>query len=117
MLFRSGLPGDLSSGSRFIRAAFTKLNSVSKDSENESVSQFFHILNNVSHPRGLVHLGDNKYEITVYSSCMNADKGIYYYTSYENSAINAVYMHNEDLDGNKLIKFKLNKELYINKQN
>lgn len=37
-----GLPGDLSSQSRFIRAAFVKMNSVSKEEEKESVSQFFH---------------------------------------------------------------------------
>lgn len=36
-----GLPGDLSSQSRFIRAAFVKMNSVSKEEEKESVSQFF----------------------------------------------------------------------------
>jgi len=39
-----GLPGDLSSPSRFVRAAFTKMNSVSGSSELESVNQFFHIL-------------------------------------------------------------------------
>ena len=42
-----GLPGDLSSQSRFIRAAFVKMNSVSKEEEKESVSQIFHILNSV----------------------------------------------------------------------
>ena len=36
-----GLPGDLSSASRFARVAFTKMNSVSGDSEEESVGQFF----------------------------------------------------------------------------
>lgn len=35
-----GLPGDLSSTSRFARVAFTKLNSQSGDTEEESVSQF-----------------------------------------------------------------------------
>ena len=36
-----GLPGDLSSQSRFVRAAFVKMNSISGDGEKESVSQFF----------------------------------------------------------------------------
>lgn len=112
-----GLPGDLSSASRFIRAAFTKLNSVSGEEESESVSQFFHILGNVSHPKGLVHLDDNKYEITVYTSCMNLNRGIYYYTTYGNSSISAVDIKNENLNSAELISFKLNKELYINKQN
>ncbi len=39
-----GLPGDLSSMSRFVRVAFVKMNSLSKEDECESVSQFFHIL-------------------------------------------------------------------------
>ena len=42
-----GLPGDLSSQSRFVRVAFTKMNSISGESEKESVSQFFHILGSV----------------------------------------------------------------------
>ncbi|MBE6731091.1 MAG: choloylglycine hydrolase family protein [Ruminococcaceae bacterium] len=112
-----GLPGDLSSASRFIRAAFTKLNSVSGEEENESVSQFFHILGNVSHPRGLVYLGDNKYEITVYTGCMNLSRGVYYYTTYENSAINAVDMKNENLENSELIRFPLINKLNIFKHN
>lgn len=49
-----GLPGDLSSVSRFVRAAFTRLNAVSGPSEAESVSQFFHILGSVAQSRGCV---------------------------------------------------------------
>lgn len=98
-----GMPGDLSSPSRFVRAAFTKLNSVSGDSESESISQFFHILNSVAQQRGCVHLGNGQYEMTIYSSCCNTDKGIYYYTTYENSQITGVDMHRENLDGTELI--------------
>lgn len=43
-----GLPGDLSSASRFARVAFTKSNARSGASELESVSQFFHILGSVT---------------------------------------------------------------------
>ena len=102
-----GLPGDLSSQSRFVRAAFTKMNSVSKDGEIESVSQFFHILNAVEQQRGCCDLGDGKYEITIYTSCCNADKGIYYYTTYDNHQISAIDMHKENLDRNALICFPL----------
>ncbi len=104
-----GLPGDNSSASRFVRAAFTKLNSVSGESENESVCQFFHILGTVSQTRGCVRMGD-KLERTVYTSCCNADKGIYYYTTYENSRIVGVDMHREDLDGAKLVSYPLKYE-------
>lgn len=102
-----GLPGDLSSASRFVKAAYTKLNSVSGDSESESISQFFHILNSVFQQRGCVHLGDDKYEVTIYSSCCNADKGIYYYRTYENSQITGVDMHRENLEGSGLISYPL----------
>lgn len=112
-----GLPGDLSSMSRFVRAAFTKMNSVSGDSELESVSQFFHILGSVQQQRGCCVLQDGKCEITLYTSCCNADKGIYYYTTYDNHQISAVDMHRTDLNGVKLIRFKPIYEEKINFQN
>ena len=97
-----GLPGDLSSQSRFVRAAFVKLNSVSGSGEKESVNQFFHILGSVEQQRGCCKLENGKYEITVYSSCINADKGIYYYTTYENRAVRRVCMHSADIGGSEL---------------
>lgn len=112
-----GLPGDLSSQSRFVRAAFVKMNSVSGDSEQESVSQFFHILHSVDQQRGCCDLGNGQYEITIYTSCCNADKGIYYYTAYNNHQITAVDIHKENLNGDKLIRYPLIKEEQINMQN
>lgn len=112
-----GLPGDLSSQSRFVRAAFVKMNSVSGDSEQESVSQLFHILHSVDQQRGCCDLGNGQYEITIYTSCCNADKGIYYYTAYNNHQITAVDIHKENLNGDKLIRYPLIKEEQINMQN
>ena len=103
----SGLPGDFSSLSRFVQAVFIKEHAVNGDSEGESVSQFFHILNAVAQPRGCVRLEDGKYVITIYSCCINTDKGIYYYTTYENSQIHTVDMHRENLDSAALISFPL----------
>lgn len=100
-----GMPGDWSSQSRFVKAAFLKMNSVCGDSEKESVSQFFHILGAVEHPRGCVMMEDDLYEITVYSSCCNTDKGIYYYRTYEDFQIKSVDMHLENLDGEQLIPY------------
>lgn len=111
-----GLPGDLSSLSRFVKAAYIKLNSVSKASEAESVSQMFHILGSVEQQRGCVITGD-KYEITVYTSCCNTDKCIYYYTTYDNRQITAVDMYKEDLEGKEIIQYPLIKEQQIRVQN
>ena len=102
-----GLPGDLSSQSRFVRVAFTKMHAVSGDSEKESVSQFFHILGSVDQQRGCCDVGEGKYEITLYTSCCNAQKGIYYYTTYENHQITAVDMHRENLEGSELARYPL----------
>ncbi|MCI7792518.1 MAG: choloylglycine hydrolase [Lachnospiraceae bacterium] len=102
-----GLPGDLSSQSRFVRVAFTKLNSVSGESEAESVSQFFHILGSVDQQRGCCEVAEGAYEITIYTSCCNTEKGIYYYTTYENHQITGVDMHKENLDDSHLVHYKL----------
>ena len=102
-----GLPGDLSSQSRFVREAFVRANAVSGSSEAESVSQFFHILGAVDQPRGCCEVKDGQYEITIYTSCCNADKGIYYYTTYENHQISAVCMHRENLDSDQLCRYPM----------
>ena len=102
-----GLPGDLSSMSRFVRAAFTKLNSLSESGEAESVGQFFHILGSVEQVRGCCEVAQDKYEITIYTSCFNADKGVYYYTTYNNRRITAVDMHRENLDSDSLARYPM----------
>ena len=112
-----GLPGDLSSQSRFVRAAFVKMNSVSGTSETESISQFFHILGSVAQPRGCCHVGEGQYETTIYTSCCNASKGIYYYTTYDNHQITAVNMHKEKLDDVFLVRYPLIRGEQIYMQN
>ncbi len=112
-----GLPGDLSSASRFVKASFTKLNSRCGTSEAESVSQFFHILGSVEQQRGCVRMGEGKYEVTIYSSCCNVDRGIYYYTTYDNRQITAVDMHRADLEGSKLLTYPMIREQNILAQN
>lgn len=111
-----GLPGDYSSASRFVRAVFAKMNSVCDDADASSVHQFFHILGAVAMPRGCLMVG-GKPEITVYSSCCNTDKGVYYYTTYENNRIIGVDIHREDLDGTKLVSYPLVAEQQIAIQN
>jgi choloylglycine hydrolase len=112
-----GLPGDWSSQSRFVRAAFVKENSVSEKTEAESVSQFFYILGSVTQIKGCCQLEDGKYEITIYTSCINANKGIYYYKTYHNHQITAIDMKKEKLDSNKLIHYPLITENQIKFQN
>lgn len=112
-----GLPGDLSSQSRFVKAVFTKMNSMSGETEDESISQFFHILTSVEQQRGCTHVRDDKYEITIYSSCCNTDKGIYYYRTYENSQITGVDMYRENLEEDALISYPMLAKQHILIQN
>lgn len=111
-----GMPGDLSSASRFIRAVYTKFHSVTPVEELTAVNQFFHILGSVAQQEGCVRVGDG-YEKTVYSSCCDTDKGIYYYTTYENRQITAVHLHQEDLDGCHLISYPLHRSLQVRTEN
>lgn len=112
-----GMPGDASSSSRFVRAVFTKLNSQSGDSETESIGQFFHILGSVAMPKGCVCVENDKFEYTLYSSCCNVDRGIYYYTTYGNSSITGVDMHRVNLDAGEVVTYPLRKEQQITMQN
>ncbi len=111
-----GLPGDVSSASRFVRAAFVKSHSVSGEGEKESVSQFFHILSSVDQARGCC-IADGRYETTIYTSCCNLNRGIYYYTAYDNHQITAVELHREELEGQGLIAYKLIDREQIRLQN
>lgn len=113
-----GLPGDLSSSSRFVRAAFTRLHSVCDgDSEAACVSQFFHILGSVAQQRGCVRLENGQMEMTVYSCCCNAEQGIYYYTTYENPQLTAVHLHHADPEGQSVTAYPMLRRLRVLEQN
>ena len=99
-----GLPGDFSSVSRFVRAAFVKNNSIFTGGEGERVNQFFHILDSVAQVKGCVQIGETDYEITQYSSCCNLQTGTYYYTTYEDRGIRGVNLLDVDYQGEKLIR-------------
>lgn len=110
-----GLPGDLSSASRFAKVAFTRANSYSSDDEASSVGQFFHILGSVEQQNGCTFIADpNLFEYTIYSSCYNTNKCILYYRTYNNSQITALDLNKEDLDANDLINYDLINEEQIN---
>ena len=109
-----GLPGDNSSSSRFIRAAFNKTNSVCDDDEQHSVSQFFHILDSVAMVKGTNVSKDNKYDITTYSCCINTTKSIYYYKTYENNQITAIKLNEKNMNSKNLEIFELIETQKIN---
>lgn len=97
-----GLPGGMSSEDRFIRASFLSLNAVECDGETACVSQVLSVLSAVMQIKGAAKT-DNGYNYTVYSICCNADKGIYYYKTYESYDVLSFDMHEYDLNSDTVI--------------
>lgn len=111
-----GLPGDVSSAGRFVRISFFKENSVIE--EEESREHFFHLMQSVYQPKGSTYVAHSgKYEYTIYTSCVDMENGIYYYKTYNNSDLNGVNMHLEDLDSKVLKEFDLIIKQHVNIQN
>lgn len=109
-----GLPGDFSSTSRFVRAAFVL---GASEETGDPVQRFFHILESVCVPRGCVRLENGESQYTVYTSCIDVIHGIYYYKTYENSDLSAVSLRCEDLSGDVLHPFSLMPAKSVTPQN
>lgn len=77
-----GLPGDLTSSSRFVRVIFNKSLCLSPKDEVSSVSSFFHILGSVEQIKGCCEVKENEFEYTIYTSCYNLNKGLCYIKTY-----------------------------------
>lgn len=78
-----GLPGDSSSTSRFVRAAFTAACASPGESTEEDIAQFYHIAAAAAQVKGCVRLEDGSEVRTVYTSCCDLDAGRYYVERYE----------------------------------
>ena len=102
-----GLPGDFSSASRFIRAAFVKANAVVGSDGADAVGQFFHMMDTVAVPRGCVRLRGGEMPLTVYTSCYDLLQGVCYYTTYENRSIRAVELRRCAPDGVRLSVYSM----------
>lgn len=85
-----GLPGDFTSPSRLVRAAFAAAHSVA---EGDPVGQFFHVISTVEVPRGCVRLPDGQYVISRYTACMDLSHRAYHYRTYEHQRITTVEMN------------------------
>lgn len=97
-----GIPGDFESVSRFVRIAFIRSCKPLEEDEKSGLSQFFNMLGYVAMVKGGAITAAGKEDMTLYTSCMNLQRGIYYYKTYNNSRINAVDMNKEDLDSSEL---------------
>ena len=76
-----GLPGDMSSSSRFIKTVFSKFHTAPAEQGRE-VSRFFHIIGTVNQPDGFARTEDGKKVRTVYTVCADPENMTCYYTTY-----------------------------------
>ena len=100
-----GLPGDFTSPSRFVRAAFLRANM--RVMEEGKISAFFHMMEAVSVPRGCVCLPDGRECFTRYTSCWDSETETYHTTVYENRRIRSLSLRAHDLDSSRLFRYAL----------
>ena len=97
-----GMPGDVTSVSRFIRAAFHRRHAVPGDVPAQTTAQFFHILDSVAQIKGCVQLPDGSLEYTRYTSCCDLTRGSYAYKTAWDSTAKTVYLQQGDLNCDRL---------------
>ena len=112
-----GLPGDMSSASRFVRAVFAKEHTVHTHSEIEAVSRMFHLFGTVAQPQGFARTAADQPISTVYTSCACAQSKTYYYTTYADRRIRAVRLDGHYMGSSRLKIFPRGEKediLYLN---
>lgn len=100
-----GLPGDMTSSSRFVRAVYAKMHT--RPLLSGEISRFFHIMGMVNTPYGTVTTDRGEAISTVYTSCMDLDEGIYYFTTYGNRRIRGVRLYDKDIDGKEILTYPI----------
>lgn len=101
-----GLPGDVSSASRFVRAVFSKAHTESTLESNAEITRFFHIMDTISQPLGFARTDEGKPIYTVYTSCIDTENLNYYFTTYNCRRIRCVAMKDLPLSSSALVSFQ-----------
>ena len=112
-----GLPGDMSSKSRFVRAAFLRANSVCGSGRLPGIMQFFHLLGSVEQQRGAVRMPDGQCEITIYSSCMDPKEGAYLFKTYDDISVRSVNLYGADVAGTQPTAYPVEDRMQIRQLN
>ena len=101
-----GLPGDSSSLSRFVRAAYLSANAEFEDSEQDRICGLFHIFESVSIVRGSVKSKSGNH-YTHYVSVMDTAECVYRFRSYNDLSVRTFSFSQADLDGDSLTEYSL----------
>lgn len=101
-----GLPGDFSSASRFIRAVFAREHA---SFDSDEIGRFFSILNTVFIPLGCVKTDTGRDFCSIYVSCINAESGSYYFSTYGSKRIQCVRMNDVNLNSSELFSYNMSR--------
>lgn len=85
-----GLPGDLSSSSRFVRAAYYKHNILPEQPQEKT---FFRVMDCCFQPKGLTVTDSGTLEYTAYTTCYDCSKLICYYKNH-NGDVEKHFLYN-----------------------
>lgn len=103
-----GIPGDVYSPSRFVKAAYLNAHYPAKETEADNVARMFHTLGNVSMVEGSSAMANGEFEKTVYTSCFSAATARYYFNTYDDFAIRYASLADaEDADPHTLIECEM----------
>ena len=117
-----GLPGDFSSSSRFLRAAFLKEccdctsgggGQNKADCTSGGVGQAFDILSSVAIPRGAVLSDGGEAVFTRYSALMDMDSPTYYLTTAACRTVRKATLTDSLCEGEHIVKFPIYREEII----
>jgi choloylglycine hydrolase len=105
-----GIPGDFTSPSRFLRAAFFVSLLPKVKSGDEAVFQAFHLLNNFDIPKGAsetVKDGKKSYDTTQWSSANDLAKKRYYFRTYQDYGVRVIDLMKLDLNAKEIKTIKM----------
>lgn len=98
-----GIPGDVSSPSRFVRVAYTNAHYPQQNDEAANVSRLFHTLGSVQMVDGMAKMGDGQFERTLFTSGYSSKTNTYYMNTYDDPALRSYAMADFDMDSSELI--------------
>ncbi len=109
-----GLPGDLTSISRFVRACFFK--QYTRWDDPHPIEQFFHLMDTVKQMKGANRTEDGE-EYTRYTSCCDQHSLVYYYTTYHRRTPTAISLLRVEQNATTPICYPLRDAEYVCAEN
>lgn len=98
-----GIPGDYSSPSRFVRAAYVNAHYPTQAGEADNVSRAFHTLQQVAMVDGCAAMASGEFEKTLYTGLFSSATSTYYWNTYDDPAVRGVALADHQPGGTELV--------------